>query len=220
MRKCREPHYSSELKDYGWKSSSTCAHSYLLPDLIRIIGSLPLDREAQILDAGCGGGYVASELYKFGVNRIWGFDASESGIKICREILGEAAMHFAVHDAYNRQLPTSFPDGNYDLVLSVEVVEHLISPSSYAKSIHAWLKPGGYLILSTPYHGYWKNLALSLTGKWDKHHTVDWEGGHIKFFSRRTLYGLLRAAGLEPLRFHGSGRLPYLWKSMIVVAQK
>jgi 2-polyprenyl-6-hydroxyphenyl methylase/3-demethylubiquinone-9 3-methyltransferase len=78
------------------------------------------------------------------------------------------------------------------------------------------LKPDGFLLVSTPYHGYAKNLALSVVDGWDKHHTVDWDGGHIKFFSVRTLRTLAVEEGFEPSFFRGVGRWPYLWKSMIL----
>ena len=74
-------------------------------------------------------------------------------------------------------------------------------------------------MISTPYHGYLKNLALSILDKWDKHHTVLWHGGHIKFWSRKTLTLLLQENGFNVIAFHGIGRLPYLLKSMILVAR-
>ena len=190
-----------------------------MPSLIKIIKGLKINYDARILDVGCGGGYVAGELSKLGFDQIWAFDASESGISVCRQSSPEIATHFAVHDVYDRHLPEAFPD-TYDLVLSFEVIEHCISPATFMENIRSWLRPGGYLVLSTPYHGYWKNFALSLFDKWDKHHTVDWEGGHIKFFSKDTLFRLCGTIGLNPLYFLGSGRIPYLWKSMIAVAQK
>jgi hypothetical protein len=81
------------------------------------------------------------------------------------------------------------------------------------------LPVGGYLVISTPYHGYLKNIALSIFNKWDKHHTVLWHGGHIKFWSRKTLTQLLQDNGFEVVGFVGAGRFPYLWKSMILVAR-
>lgn len=74
-------------------------------------------------------------------------------------------------------------------------------------------------MISTPYHGYLKNLALSAFNKWDKHHTPLWHGGHIKFWSRRTLTSLIEANGFRVTEFHGVGRAPWLWKSMILVAR-
>ena len=64
------------------------------------------------------------------------------------------------------------------------------------------------------------NLALSLAGKWDHHHTVLWHGGHIKFFSRQTLSKLLESEGFLPKQFFGVGRLPWIWSSMILVMRK
>jgi len=76
------------------------------------------------------------------------------------------------------------------------------------------------LILSTPYHGWLKNTLISVTGQWDKHHTSDCTGGHIKFFSQDSLTKLLFANGFGNIKFMNAGRMPYLWKSMICRAQK
>ena len=82
------------------------------------------------------------------------------------------------------------------------------------------LKPGGYLIIGTPYQGYLKNLALSILDGWDAHHTVAWDGGHIKFFSVKTLSTLVARHGFELMAFHYLGRAPWLWKNMICFAKK
>ena len=77
--------------------------------------------------------------------------------------------------------PTSLDVHRFDAVTSTEVIEHLFSPRSLPRFAARVLLPAGYLILSTPYHGYIKNLALSITGKWDRHFSPLWDGGHIKF---------------------------------------
>jgi uncharacterized protein (AIM24 family) len=74
----------------------------------------------------------------------------------------------------------------------------------------------GQIILTTPYHGYLKNLMLAATGKMDSHFTALWDGGHIKFWSRKTLSTLLEEQGFRVTNFKGSGRLPYFWKSMVL----
>jgi len=60
---------------------------------------------------------------------------------------------------------------------------------------------------------------LSITGKWDSHHDVFWDGGHIKFWSKSTLSRLLKEEGFELKDFIGCGRLPYIWKSMLLCGQ-
>jgi len=79
---------------------------------------------------------------------------------------------------------------------------------------------GGSIILITPYHGYLKNLALSLLNYWDKHHTVDWKGEHINFFSEKTLSKMLVEAGFPNITFNNAGRVPWLWESMVCRAEK
>jgi len=47
-----------------------------------------------------------------------------------------------------------------------------------------------------------------------------WDGGHIKLWSRKTLSQLLSETGFRVVRFIGAGRMPFLWKSMIMIAGK
>jgi 2-polyprenyl-6-hydroxyphenyl methylase/3-demethylubiquinone-9 3-methyltransferase len=106
------------------------------------------------------------------------------------------------------------------VVVSLEVVEHVYAPRDFAARLFDLVAPGGAAIVSTPYHGYWKNLAIAVSGKFDQHFTALWDHGHIKFWSRDTLARLLREAGFSELAFHYAGRFPPLSKSMIVVAEK
>lgn len=105
-------------------------------------------------------------------------------------------------------------------MVSTEVVEHLYQPRRLVQNAFRLLRPSGYFIVSTPYHGYVKNLALALSGKLDSHFTALWDGGHIKFWSRETLSAMLIEEGFTELRFLGAGRVPYIWKSMILIARK
>ena len=141
------------IRDYGWNESKTCAHDYLLGTIVKILERVNVPEAAQILDAGCGGGYVMYELYRKDYENIWGFDASESGIDVSQNSYPEIKDRFKIHDAYQQRLPECFPDGNYDVVVSIEVIEHLYSPKKYLENIIRWLKPGGYLLITTPYHG-------------------------------------------------------------------
>lgn len=107
----------------------------------------------------------------------------------------------------------------FDLVISTEVIEHVYAPREWAKGCLRALRPGGRLICTTPYHGYVKNLAISLLGRWDFHVDPLWDGGHIKLWSPRSLSRLLTEAGFVNLKFRGAGRLPFLWMTMIVSAE-
>ena len=54
----------------------------------------------------------------------------------------------------------------------------------------------------------------------DQHFTVLWDHGHIKFWSRKTLQQALTEIGFTNFEFAGSGRIPYVWKSMVIKATK
>jgi len=213
-------HKTGIFSEYAWSESKTQAHKYLLRTLMKILNELSLPNSSLILDAGCGGGYVTNQLIKWGYKNIYGFDISKSGIEIATKNFPEISDKFRIHDGYERKLPEGFPRGSYDLILSSEVIEHLFEPKVYLENLHHWLSGDGFLVLTTPYHGYLKNLAISLFNRFDSHFHPLVSGGHIKFFSKDTLYKLLHEAHFQPLAFLGSGRLPYLWKSMVVVAKR
>lgn len=66
----------------------------------------------------------------------------------------------------------------------------------------ALVKPGGKVITCTPDFGsYWKNIAYSLANKWDLVHSPLWDGGHIKFFSLRSLHRLFKEGGFHEFQW-------------------
>src|SRR5204863_6832166 len=122
--------------------------------------------------------------------------------------------------AADRHILNRLGEKPFDIVISTEVVEHLYAPREWALGCFAALKLGGHFICTTPYHGYWKNLLISLLGKWDAHANPLWDGGHIKLWSKRTLSELLTEAGFTDVRFRDAGRMPGIWMTMIAKAQK
>jgi len=105
-------------------------------------------------------------------------------------------------------------------VISIEVIEHLYDPRAYARTLRGLLRPGGVALVSTPFHGYWKNLAIALSGATDKHVDPLWDGGHIKFWSPATLTALMVEAGLRVTAIRRVGRIPPLAKSMIAIVER
>lgn len=110
--------------------------------------------------------------------------------------------------------------GCYPIVINLEVVEQVYSPREYAKALFDLVEPGGLEIISTPYHGYLKNLMLAISGKMESHFTALWDHGHIKFWSISSLNTLLTEAGFESARFLRVGRVPLLSKSMVAIAKR
>jgi 2-polyprenyl-3-methyl-5-hydroxy-6-metoxy-1,4-benzoquinol methylase len=204
----------SAYKDFGFKNAGPVyVHQYITEPLLKLLNK---DINTSILDLGCGNGALVIKLREIGFNA-YGTDASVSGIELASQSLPN---HFALQDLSKDDLPEKFEHLNFDTIISTEVIEHLYDPRkfiSFSKKILV-KNGGGQLILSTPYHGYLKNLILSLAGKWDKHASPLFDGGHIKLWSKNTLTQLLSEQGFKVTDFVGCGRLPYVWKSMIIKA--
>lgn len=210
-----------QVPEYGYEAAGpTCAHAYLWPALRATIRRQRLLAETlryqpRALDAGCGNGHIAGRLLDLGF-QVAGFDASAEGVAQARQAVPEGRFEVLCSgDALGRVL-----GGDWDLVVSLEVIEHLYAPRRFVAEVFELLRPGGVFIVSTPYHGYLKNLTIALSGRMDAHFTALWDGGHIKFWSYNTLTAILNEAGFVACDFRGAGRLPGFWKSMVVSARK
>lgn len=171
-----------------------------------------LDGVQSICDLGCGNGHITGRLAALGYH-VTGVDASASGVQIAqRAYPGVEFVHALIDGDLNL--------GQFDLVISSDVIEHLYRPADLLEAAVTQLKAGGQILLGTPYHGYFKNLVLAATGKMDAHFSALHDGGHIKFFSVNTLSKLMRSHGFDDLSFKFYGRAPWLWKNMICHARK
>lgn len=175
-----------------------------------------LDNVRTVCDLGCGNGHISGRLEKLEYE-VTGIDASKSGIQLARRSYPQASFIEALID---RDLKKKIEQPEFDLVLSSDVIEHLYRPSDLLEAAQSLLKPGGHVLIGTPYHGYLKNLVIAATGKMDAHFSALHDGGHIKFFSVRTLSQLMRSHGYQDLGFTFYGRAPLLWKNMICHARK
>jgi 2-polyprenyl-3-methyl-5-hydroxy-6-metoxy-1,4-benzoquinol methylase len=205
----------NSVENYGW-STAAAPHSF---DYLASAVEEELDRlgSKRVLDLGAGNGTLCGRLSTRGI-KVVGVEYDAQGVDIARR--SYPAVRFHQHSVEDDPALLLQHEQPFDTVVSTEVIEHLYSPHCLPQFARCVLKDDGCLIVTTPYHGYLKNLALSLMGHWDQHHTVLWRGGHIKFFSRTTLTQLLEENGFEVVRFAGVGRVVWLWKSMIITARK
>ena len=157
-------------------------HAYLVSPLLEMLATLQAASQTKlrVLDLGCGNGSLSHVTAEQGCEVV-GVDTSAPGIAISRQSFPEC--QFIQADIYD--IPDTDLLHSFDVVLAIEVIEHLLYPKELAKNAKKCLTPGGRLIISTPYHGYLKNLALAVCGQLDKHFTVLWDNGHINFFFSR-----------------------------------
>lgn len=194
--------------------AACCPHEYLWPLLERLVRRYaPAPRK--VFELGCGNGAMAAPLASHGYD-VTGVDPSESGITIARQ-RGSERLHFDVGSTAD-DLAGRY--GAFPLVISLEVIEHCPSPREYMQSVLSLLAPGGAGIISTPYHGWLKNVLITASGKFDSHFDPLWEGGHIKFYSIAKLKQLFAQHGLTRYEFHRAGRIAPLAKSVVAVIFK
>ncbi len=198
-------------------ANMTDAHNHLRPVLKKILSDIMRKSESKggslkVLDVGCGNGEFCAFLSSMGF-WVTGVDSSKDGIKIAQKNFPQVS--FLEKSIY--ELDETDIEDKFDIITSVEVIEHLAVPGKLLTKAKRFLKPDGHIILTTPYHGYLKNMALSLVNKWDDHFAVDWFCGHLRFFSVKTLTKMMKRNGFENIRFYFTGRFHPLSKSMICV---
>ncbi len=196
---------------FNHSSYIPCTHNRLAGKMLLTLQSIGAKR---ILDIGCGNGIMAKFLIDHGFEVV-GLDPGSESVSNFRRLLPEVRIYQM--DIYDD--PSTMAEADFDAVISTEVIEHLFFPGKLLEFASAKLKPNGYLLVSTPYHGYVKNLFLSIFNKWDYHHSSLWDGGHIKFWSKSTLGRLFRENGFEVTTFIGCGRVSLLWNNMIMVGR-
>jgi len=148
-------------------------------------------REGAVLDLGCGDARLTLELR---ARRIVGADVSGVALERARARVRE-------HDVELVELTPGavmpFDDGEFELVLLAETIEHVVDPETLLAEAHRVLEPGGEIAVTTPAHGRLTGLSLLFRGF---ERTFDPLSPHVRFFARDTLSGLLSEAGFDITR--------------------
>ena len=170
-----------------------------------------LHRGAPVLDAGCGSGEFTAFLSDLGCT-VTGVDISATAVVQAQQRCPAARFEVASLEA---GLP--FADEEFAAVWCSEVLEHLFDVHAALAELNRVLQTDGKLVLTTPYHGLFKNIAIALLG-FEKHYNPYLS--HIRFFTRRSLGMCLDRAGFAVEWWGGIGRHWPLWKAHFVIAQK
>jgi 2-polyprenyl-3-methyl-5-hydroxy-6-metoxy-1,4-benzoquinol methylase len=204
---------SLSAKEFVWDiAQMTQAGQMIAPALLAHARVL---KPRYTLDLGCGNGALAGWLAHHGF-LIRGTDMSESGMAMARQTY-PAVTFF--RSEMGEPLPIQ-EHRKYDLVICTEVIEHLPFPRQIFARAREALAPGGCLLLTTPYHGYLKNLAIALIGRSDEHWHPLRDFGHVKFFSIQTLRRLFEQEGFTVTEVARMGRISPFAKSMMFTGKK
>lgn len=202
----------SEFYERFWDGDSEGMSDFRLkwPYLSPLI---PRGAGINILDFGCGKGEIIGAMRKLNSDAKYsGADVSQAAIEYA--VKKYPGVDFAkIEDG--GKLP--FPDNHFDFIFSSEVIEHIYDTENAFREMSRVLKPGGRMLLTTPYHGFIKNLSLVLFG-FDRH--FDPTGPHVRFFSKRSLTRCLNSVGLKAEKWGYYGRFYPVPHSIFVLAKK
>ena len=163
-------------------------------------GFRPLEGKTA-LDVGCGAGLLAEPLARLGA-RVTAVDASE-------ELIAAAKAHAEASglDIDYRAAAVEDVEGNFDLVTSLEVVEHVAEPRSFIAALASRLAPGGLLIVSTPNRTAWSRL-LTITLAEGLGRVPRGTHDFARFIAPDELSAMVREAGLEVVDVEGIAFTP------------
>ena len=144
-----------------------------------------------ILDVGCGGGLVCEPLVRLGANAT-GADADAQAIDVAKAHAKESGLKIKYENKPAEQIKKQF-----DVVLALEIIEHVTAPADFVESIAGLVKPGGLVIFSTlnrnPKSFLLGVIAAEYILRWVPKGTHSWN----KFIKPSELSRFARAAGLK-----------------------
>jgi 2-polyprenyl-6-hydroxyphenyl methylase/3-demethylubiquinone-9 3-methyltransferase len=149
----------------------------------------------KLLDIGCGGGLLCEPMTRLGFT-VTGVDASERNIEVARA--HAEAMDLAIdYRASTAEALLDEPGARFDLVLNMEVIEHVAEPGQYLRDCARLIEPGGLMIVAT-LNRTLRALALAKIGaeyvlRWLPPETHDWR----KFLRPGEIRGFLDGEPVE-----------------------
>ena len=162
----------------------------------------------RLLDIGCGGGLLSEPMRRLGADVV-GADAAERNIPVAR--LHAEKMGLEIDYRHTTAEAMAAVGETFDVILNMEVIEHVASPADYLRACHDLLRPGGAMICSTLNRNP-KSYLMAIVGaeqvmRWLPKGTHDW----AKFITPDELFDLLRGAGIEPVDRKGFVFNPITW---------
>ena len=150
----------------------------------------------RLLDVGCGGGLLSEPMRRMGF-AVTGLDASLRNIGTAKAHAAESGLDIRYLNSTVEQLAQG-GEVLYDVVLTMEVIEHVADPDAFLKTCASLVKPGGLLFVAT-LNRTLKAHALAIVGaeyilRWVPRGTHDWR----KFLTPEEIAGFLAATPLEP----------------------
>ncbi|GIL18214.1 MAG: hypothetical protein BroJett040_19650 [Oligoflexia bacterium] len=194
-----------------WRQGCISGATYLTPKPIFYYNEVRRDdfpllpkKIENILDVGCGAGVTSGLLLKQGAAK------RAVGIEYFQEEADQAAKVLSKVYVRDLNLPKlEIDEDPFDVVLVLDVLEHLVDPWTAAASIANYVKPGGSVIVSVPnVKHYSVFFPLLFTNDWLYQEGGVLDATHLRFFTEKTIKKLLEGCGLKVDRIYYVGEEP------------
>ncbi|MBV1865009.1 MAG: bifunctional 2-polyprenyl-6-hydroxyphenol methylase/3-demethylubiquinol 3-O-methyltransferase UbiG [Rhodobacteraceae bacterium] len=189
-----------------------CRLDYIVDQITAKFGRDPKQinslKGLRILDIGCGGGLLSEPMARLGAEVV-GADAAEGNLPVARIHAEQSGLDI---DYRHVTAEAMAADGEqFDVVLNMEVIEHVADPQGFLTACQQLLKPGGLMICSTLNRNP-KSFMVAIVGaehimRWLPKGTHEWH----KFITPDELFNLIDKAGLTPVDRKGFVFNPILW---------
>lgn len=162
----------------------------------------------RLLDIGCGGGLLSEPMARLGADVV-GADAAERNIPVAQVHAEQSGLTIDYRHTSAEALAAE--GEQFDVVLNMEVVEHVADPQAYLTACHDLLKSGGLMLCSTINRNP-KSFAMAIVGaeyimRWLPKGTHEWS----KFITPDELFKMIEIAGLRPVDRKGYVFNPISW---------
>jgi 2-polyprenyl-3-methyl-5-hydroxy-6-metoxy-1,4-benzoquinol methylase len=183
----------SEILDYYTESYELTSYlsSVTIKRYTELLDSFEVHRKTnKILDIGCGNGYIL-EIAKQRGWEVYGIELTDHSIAIC-EKKGIQMLKGPIDI-------NSFPAETFDVITSLEVIEHICTPKKELALLHSFLRKDGIMYVTTP------NFNALLRYRLGKDYDVINYPEHLSYYTAKTLRSVFRKSGFRTLKIQASG---------------
>ncbi|MDV7272320.1 bifunctional 2-polyprenyl-6-hydroxyphenol methylase/3-demethylubiquinol 3-O-methyltransferase UbiG [Thioclava sp. A2] len=162
-----------------------------------------------LLDIGCGGGLLSEPMARLGATVV-GADAAPRNIPVAQLHAEQSGLEIDYRNCAAEDIAAG--DERFDVVMAMEIIEHVSDPQGFVNTCAALLKPGGLMLCSTLNRNP-KSFMMAIVGaewvmRWLPKGTHEWN----KFITPDELYDLIRNAALDPVDRKGMVFNPVSWQ--------
>lgn len=182
--------------------ADTHSHQHIADQIKKI-----LPNGGKVLDMGCGQGALSGRLHDMGYE-VTAVDTNPADF-ICKTV---PLVQLDFNDAAAVERFFQEHEGRYDLVLGVEVIEHVHNHWEYVESLKRGAKQSGYVVITTPNITSWvSRLFFLFKSEFHQFEPIDREYGHINPIAWHQLTYILEQKQLKVLGVYPVGTLPVIW---------